>query len=248
MRTGEGADRRLPTTELTCERDGAPTRLTCCQCGTPICPQCLARTPVGLKCRVCAGADAPRAATPPRWVVPVVVGAVLLAVVALPQLLSGDETQPSETEVVGPGPPNAAGPAMFAWLGEEARDGNLSFRVTTSECGATRIEGSVLRLAQGKFCLLSLTVRNEGRDPTPLVGGLQSLVDGQDRRYSPDPDATAVHPTNTGRDLMSLVVNPGNQVHGVLVFDLPPDVEPVATELRASPQGRGAVVRLRPRS
>jgi hypothetical protein len=238
----------VATTELTCERDRAPTRLTCCQCGTPICPQCLVRTPVGLKCETCAGTGAvSRRKRSQRWVVPAVLVGLVLALVVVPRLFADSEGD-SQTEVVGPGPPNAEGPASFGYLGEEARDGDLSFRVISSDCGSTRVEGSTERLAQGKFCFLSLTIRNEGRGPSPLSGGLQSLVDGQNRRYSPDPAATAVHPSNVGRDLMDLVVNPGNQVQGVLVFDLPPDVQPQAVELRVSPRGRGAFVLLRPRA
>ncbi len=37
-------------TELTCARHGVPTRITCVECDTPICPDCAIRTPVGLKC------------------------------------------------------------------------------------------------------------------------------------------------------------------------------------------------------
>lgn len=33
-----------------CERHGARTRLTCVDCGAPICPKCMVRTDVGLKC------------------------------------------------------------------------------------------------------------------------------------------------------------------------------------------------------
>ena len=43
-----------------------------------------------------------------------------------------------------------------------------------------------------------------------------------------------------------LLVNPGNQVPVVLVFDVPPDVEPDAIALRATDQGPGAFVRLTP--
>jgi hypothetical protein len=31
------------------------TNLTCGKCGTPICPRCLVQTPVGARCRKCAG-------------------------------------------------------------------------------------------------------------------------------------------------------------------------------------------------
>ena len=41
---------RTEPKEMTCTRHGTPTRLTCAECNTPICPQCLVKTPVGLKC------------------------------------------------------------------------------------------------------------------------------------------------------------------------------------------------------
>jgi N-acetylneuraminic acid mutarotase len=40
----------VATQALKCERHGEATRLTCVQCGKPICPKCAVRTDVGLKC------------------------------------------------------------------------------------------------------------------------------------------------------------------------------------------------------
>jgi N-acetylneuraminic acid mutarotase len=40
--------------DLRCEAHQAETRLTCAQCGAPICPQCMVRTDVGLRCGECA--------------------------------------------------------------------------------------------------------------------------------------------------------------------------------------------------
>jgi len=40
----------VATQTLKCERHGELTRLTCVECGTPICPKCAVRTEVGLKC------------------------------------------------------------------------------------------------------------------------------------------------------------------------------------------------------
>src|SRR5215213_23328 len=40
----------MATQALKCERHGEATRLTCVQCGKPICPKCAVRTDVGLKC------------------------------------------------------------------------------------------------------------------------------------------------------------------------------------------------------
>ncbi len=49
---------------MTCARDGTPTQLTCTRCEAPICPRCLVRTDVGLRCEACTDTrTAPRRAT-----------------------------------------------------------------------------------------------------------------------------------------------------------------------------------------
>lgn len=55
-----------PTVDVPCPRHPKTlTRLRCSRCGTPICPQCAVRTPVGLRCPECAGVRGlPTYATP----------------------------------------------------------------------------------------------------------------------------------------------------------------------------------------
>lgn len=43
-----------------CPRDAVDTRLRCSECQSPICPTCLVRTAVGLRCPSCGGASGPR--------------------------------------------------------------------------------------------------------------------------------------------------------------------------------------------
>ena len=52
----------MATQALKCERHGEFTRLTCVDCGKPICPKCAVRTEVGLKCEE----DATPAAIPEK--------------------------------------------------------------------------------------------------------------------------------------------------------------------------------------
>ena len=72
------------TQTLRCERHGEPTRLTCVECEQPICPKCMVRTEVGLKCEPCSQ---PAVATPPIRSAtsrgPLVVGLVGLAILAV---------------------------------------------------------------------------------------------------------------------------------------------------------------------
>lgn len=246
--------------DLTCERDKAATRLTCVQCAVPICPQCLVRTPVGLKCPRCgaqrskSGAGLQRR---PMWAVPVVIVAVLLAVLGLPKLFS------SKTSTEGPGtanplastipqPVGVAGPelrARYARIGQEARDGDLAFTVASVDCGATKVTGGASTLtAQGHFCFLKVAIKNYGRGPAMVYGPSQALFDEQSRRFQADPNATAVDPDNAGQDFTrGVVVNPGNELSAVLVFDVPADVTPVVASFQASP-GRGAYVNLAARA
>ncbi|MDQ4098639.1 MAG: DUF4352 domain-containing protein, partial [Actinomycetota bacterium] len=134
-----------------------------------------------------------------------------------------------------------------ARIGQEARDGDLAFTVQRLDCGATEIgAGGGVRTAQGRFCVVDLDVKNFGRSPATFLGRLQMVLDGQSRRFEPDPTATEAHPGNAGRDLTSVVVNPGNELKGVLVYDVPDGVVPVVAALRVSPRGPGTYVNLEP--
>src|SRR3954453_9595176 len=103
----------MATQALKCERHGEATRLTCVECGTPICPKCAVRTDVGLKCENDGkGAELSKETLallrPSRT--PVYLGAagvvVLLAIIGLVFLRGGDSS--SET-------PTAALPAVGTW-------------------------------------------------------------------------------------------------------------------------------------
>lgn len=228
--------------ELVCEKDGQATRLTCAKCERPICPQCLVRTPVGLKCATCGtgtGRTEPRRAV---WLVPLGI-VVIFAVIVVPQLTNSSD-EPSLEAV--PRVPDPEVPARYARIGTEARDGDMAFTVTTFDCGATTVEGGpVVRRAQGTFCFMAVDLKNNGRMPVTFIARAQMLQDLQSREFGPDMAATSAHPANTGRDLGSVVINPGNALQGVIVFDVPPDADPVVAAFRAGPHGPGAFVTLR---
>lgn len=250
----------MGTGEMTCERDRSPTRLTCIKCATPICPRCFVRTPVGLKCEVCGVNHAKEANTAAparraRWIAPVVIGVVLFAVLGLPRLLSvssdSSDSGTGESPILDDAPRITApeGRARFGSVGQEVRDENLAFVVSAFECGATEVPSpNGVRIAQGRFCFLTLTVSNFGRSPVPFFGPAQALLDSQNRTYGPDERATQSHPLNAGRDPTSALINPSNELQAVLVFDVPPEVEPQLVNLRANPRGPGALIRLRPPS
>jgi hypothetical protein len=74
---------------LKCETHGEPTRISCVECGKPVCPKCMVRTEVGTKCETCAAPVAPRITTVRRSRLPwmlaflglcIIVGSVLAVI------------------------------------------------------------------------------------------------------------------------------------------------------------------------
>ena len=98
----------MVTEGLRCERHGATTRLTCAECGVPICPRCMVRTDVGLRCERCA--RSPVRGAPVRRRLPLALGACLagLVLVAAGLAVAG---------VLGSGttPRDAARPLLGGW-------------------------------------------------------------------------------------------------------------------------------------
>ena len=178
-----------------------------------------------------------------RWLVVVPVAVVVLAaVVIVPRLGSSSNTK---ERAVAPFAPNRpAAPYTFGGIGREVVDGDLTFVVKSVDCSATQVLGATTRTAQGKFCVLSLSIKNVGRAPVPFQGRNQTLADANQRRFDVDPDATADHPANAAQDMLTPVVNPGNGLTGVLVFDLPLEDKPATATLHAGPGGFGAIVML----
>lgn len=88
-----------------CERHGEATRLTCVDCDTPVCPRCMVRTDVGLKCESCAepaAAPARPARSRNRALLIMLAGLVVVAV-PLWLVLSGQGDPPTgDGEEVGP--------------------------------------------------------------------------------------------------------------------------------------------------
>lgn len=97
---------------LLCERHGSETRLTCAECGTPICPGCLVRIDVGLRCERCAAPTGVEAVRPSLTRRAIAIGGLVagaaLVTVAFVLVASGGGSSPAPQAVLGgweAGPP-----------------------------------------------------------------------------------------------------------------------------------------------
>ena len=238
----------MGTDELVCERDGAATRLRCAECSSGICPACLVRTPVGHKCPSCAGE---RAGARRRSPVPLLVAGVAVVALLVGVLLTRPSTDTTAPDPVALQTDEAeVAQTRQAMIGEEARDGQLTFVVEDFTCQRERIPGGPLsRSPEGKLCLLRVNVRNVSGSPALLLGRFQYLVDGQSRTYGADGDLSRGLPENANRSLDELNVNPDVTVPVGLLFDIPSTVDPVEAQFKGTGRSRfGINVRLERRA
>ncbi|MEV0154254.1 DUF4352 domain-containing protein [Micromonospora sp. NPDC050686] len=134
-------------------------------------------------------------------------------------------------------------PAKTAKIGQPARDGKFEFTVKSAKCGVAKIGNSTIgQKAQGQFCLVTMTVKNIGKEAQMFDGSSQKAYAADGTEYSADGGAALY--ANENAETFLNDINPGNQVSGVVVFDIPKNVKLAKLELHDSPFSGGVTVAL----
>ncbi|MGH3664067.1 MAG: DUF4352 domain-containing protein [Micromonosporaceae bacterium] len=134
-------------------------------------------------------------------------------------------------------------PPKVARVGEPVRDGDLEIVVHDVSCGKTQIGPDFMaETAQGKFCLVDLSVKNTGNDVAAFWDTDQKAIDSQGRRHSVD--SWAGLEANED-DAFLEDINPGNTVRGFIVFDIPKDAELTKLVLQGPNLGEPVMVTLK---
>ena len=138
----------------------------------------------------------------------------------------------------GATPPPTAG----SQLGTPVRDGNLEFVVSQVRCGVPEVgNGLVTRTAGGQYCLADVRARNVKDSARTLYEPFEKLVDSAGHKHSADLSMRLVFRDQTLWDR----IEPGQQVSGTMVFDIPRDVTATSLELHDGIASGGVTVRLR---
>ena len=134
-------------------------------------------------------------------------------------------------------------PAKTAKIGQPARDGKFEFTVKSSKCGVAKVGTSMIGdKAQGQFCLITVNVKNIGKEAQTLDGSSQKALAADGTEYSSDTEA-GLYANKDGSTFLE-EINPGNQVTGVFVFDIPKNVKLTKLELHDSMFSGGVTVSL----
>jgi hypothetical protein len=127
-------------------------------------------------------------------------------------------------------------------LNQAARDGDLEFRVRGVECGIGAVgDPFVNQIAVGQFCVVDLAIRNVGHRPAVFSDALQKAYGPSGEQFVADSSAGIL--ANADQQVFLSDINPGNQVTGALVYDIPPTSRIVRVKLHHSPGSRGVTVR-----
>jgi hypothetical protein len=163
--------------------------------------------------------------------------------------MGDDDEEPAATQTNAAEPATKAGenakPAekSQAGLNDPVRDGKFEFTVSKIDCGKTKVGGAYMNeQAQGMFCLINLTVKNIGKEAQLFSGSEQKTYDASGTEYSNDTGAEIVANEKTATFLQE--INPGNQVKGVLVYDVPKGTKLTEMELHDSSFSDGVRVKL----
>ncbi|SRR6266704_3547855 len=140
------------------------------------------------------------------------------------------------------GKPASSG-TNVAGLNQPVRDGKFEFTVTDVNCGATTVGPADLgKTAQGQFCQVGVTVKNIGNQAQTFDGSSQKAYDASHTQFSDD--TTAEVYANQNNQTFLQQINPGNQVKGILVFDVPKTTKITTLELHDSPFSSGVKVKV----
>ncbi|BAL93223.1 hypothetical protein AMIS_80030 [Actinoplanes missouriensis 431] len=123
--------------------------------------------------------------------------------------------------------------------------GHFAFAVNGVRCGLESVgpEGLEQR-ASGHFCLLDVTVKNDGSEPELFDSGAQRAYDADGVAYAPAEQA-AVFLNDRYPTLLNEIL-PGETVTGVLAFDVPSDVELVELSVQGAQSTPGVRITLPP--
>ena len=128
-------------------------------------------------------------------------------------------------------------------LGDKVRDGKFEFVATGMDCSKTRVGDEYLHTdAQGKFCVVALTVKNIGTEAQTFTGTAQKAYDASGASF--DDDTGAELYANKSAETFLNDINPGNTVHGKVIFDVPKTTVLTTIELHDSSWSGGVKVSL----
>lgn len=172
----------------------------------------------------------------------IVLGVVVVLVLIGHFSGGGNNTQTQSSTSTAPAQTTTRAAPSVSGIGQEARDGKFAFTVTSVNTAKTVGDPSnefMQKTAQGVYVVVSMTVKNIGKQSQSYFGDNQKLKEGTGREFSADSEADLWMNEGIQTD-----INPGNQVYVRVAFDVPSGTQPSEIELHDSMFSGGVTVKL----
>jgi hypothetical protein len=154
---------------------------------------------------------------------------------------SGDGTAPAKPGAKAKPVPKAKALPGF---GQAVRDGKFEFVVSGMDCSKATLGNEFLNTkAQGKFCVVDVSVKNIGDVPQTFSGSTQKAFDIKGAEFTNDSGAEFY--ANDNNETFINDINPGNKVNGKVVFDVSKQTTLTTVELHDSVFSGGVKVALK---
>ncbi len=122
----------------------------------------------------------------------------------------------------------------IAKIGEEVVDSEIGFTATDTQKAATLGNQYTKKTAQGQFYIVTIKIENKSKETKTIDSSMITLTDSQGRKFDRSIDGQTAKGLAEGKvDLFLQQVQPGLNVTGDIVFDIPKD----ATGLKLNVKG-----------
>ncbi|MCX6782907.1 MAG: DUF4352 domain-containing protein [Candidatus Levybacteria bacterium] len=140
---------------------------------------------------------------------------------------------------------NQAETKTVAKLNEPVTDSDLVFTATAVDTATTLGNQYTKKDAQGMFQIITLKIDNKGKETKTVDSSMISLTDSQGRKFDRSIEGQTAKGLSQGKvDLFLQQVQPGLNVTGDIVFDVPKDATGLKLLVKGSYFGKGQEIDL----
>ena len=134
---------------------------------------------------------------------------------------------------------------QIAKVGETVQDGDIAFTVTDGTTATSLGNQYTKKDAQGLFYVISLKIENKAKETKTIDSSMITLTDSQGRTFDRSIDGQTAKGMAQGKvDLFLQQVQPGLNVNGDIVFDIPKDATGLKLLVKGGYFGKGQQIDL----
>lgn len=164
----------------------------------------------------------------------ILTGILVIILIVIISSSSGNKNKGANTDTTQGSNNKTTQTESIGKIGEAVNANDLSFTVTDISKAKSLGNSYSKKEAQGTFNVITLTIKNTGKETVTIDSSMLKITDSQGRKFDYSIEGQTAKGLAQGKvDLFLQQVQPGLSVTGDIVFDLPDD----ATDLKLIVKG-----------